>query len=348
MLSRVADSIYWMARYVERAENLARFIDVTQHFILDQPFGEQNHWRPLIQVTGDEKVFEERFGEFNTANVTRFLVFDREYPHSIISALTAARENARSVREIISSEVWEHLNGLYHLIKHAEGQWYLEGLSEDLFQSIRFQCYAFHGLLDSTMSHGTGWHFANLGRLLERADKTSRLLDVKYFTLLPYAHDIGTTLDDLQWSAVLKSVSGLEMFRKQFQLISLPKIIRFLVLDKQFPRAIRFCLEESEQSLLAIRPDKGARADVLSQPATAPERALRELLNELDQMTAEDLIHRGLHEFVDHLQKQLNELGGLIHEHYIAMRSPDELPVGAAATAEPANANGASQSQSQS
>lgn len=323
MLSRVADSIYWMARYIERAENLARYIDVTQQFILDQPNSSQNHWQPLVQVTGDEGDFESRYDGYHSTNVIRFLTFDRDYPHSIISAVTAARENARSIREIISSEVWEQLNGLYHQVKHAEGVWQLEGVEEDLFQTIRSQCYGFHGLLDSTMSHGTGWHFANVGRLLERADKTSRLLDVKYFTLLPNAHDIGTTLDDLQWSAVLKSVSGLEMYRKQFQLISLPKVIQFLVLDEMFPRSIRYCLDEAEASLRAISNGGMRRKD--RELRNPPEQALSQLTAHLAGQEAKQLINNGLHEYVDFLQGRLNHLGELIYEQFIAMRSPDDV-----------------------
>lgn len=330
MLSRVADSIFWMARYIERVENLARFIDVTQQFILDQPISTESPWRPLVQVTGDEKWFEEHYDGYQSTNVIRFLTFDRDYPHSIISALTAARENARGIREIISSEVWEQLNDLYHQVKHVEGTWHMNGLDEDLFQTIRSQCYGFHGLLDSTMSHGVGWHFANLGRLLERADKTSRLLDVKYFTLLPNAHDIGTTLDDLQWSAVLKSVSGLEMYRKQFQLISLPRVIQFLVLDETFPRSIRYCLEEAESSLRAISNGGRRRRD--NEVRNPPEQALADLNRQLAAMDPQQLIRDGLHEFVDRLQSQLNDLGSRLYEQFIAMRSLEDLPSDSQAT----------------
>ena len=314
MLSRVADSIYWMSRYVERAENLARFIDVTLNLILDQPQGSEEQWEPLVRATGDEAIFKKRYGEPTADTVLHFLTFDREYPNSIVSSLASARENARTVREAISSEAWEQLNDFYLFIKNSTEESVSAGSQIEFFRAIKQHSHLFNGILDSTMSHGKGWHFANMGRLLERADKTSRILDVKYFTLLPTAQDIGTTLDDLQWSAVLRSVSGLEIYRKRFQGITVHRVVEFLALDAAFPRAIRFCVNGADDSLHEI---------VGSQQGTfrnAAEQRLGRLRSELAYQDVEAIINGGMHEFIDGMQQRLNEIGEGIHDTFFAMR----------------------------
>ncbi len=217
MLSRVADSIYWMSRYIERAENVARFIDVNLHLMLDLPLGSAQQWQPLVDTTGDHEDFAKRYGTATQQNVIQFLTFDAENPNSILSCLRAARENARSVREIISSEMWEQLNEFYLMVNNAADN--ANGLTDpqELFASVKMSSHLFQGVTDATMTHGEGWHFARLGRVLERADKTSRILDVKYFILLPTLADVGTAFDDIQWAAVLRSASAFEMYRKRYR-----------------------------------------------------------------------------------------------------------------------------------
>lgn len=323
MLSRVADSIYWMSRYVERAENLARFIDVTQYFTLDQPNDAANHWQPLIQVTGDEALYAEHYERFDAESVIHFLTFERRYPNSILASLTAARENARSVREAISSEVWEHLNDFYHGVLTAEKQFQDDvrafaryGSADNLFDWVKRNSLISAGLLDSTMSHGMGWHFANLGRLLERADKTSRILDVKYFTLLPSLELVGTTIDDLQWSELLRSVSAFEMYRKQYQTITVPRIIQFLILDDLFPRSVRYCLQEALVSLKAIG-NQGHPRDLQDPPRNRAEEELSGLCRELMSTSADEILGRGMHQFVDHLQRRLNDVGDRVYTQFL-------------------------------
>lgn len=317
MLSRVADSIYWMARYVERAENLARFIDVTLNLILDQPGENAPQWEPLIFASGDQKFFQEHYREATAENVIRFLTFDRKYPNSIASALAAARENARCVRETISSETWEQLNEFYHFVRQAtRSNEPLETPSE-FFRTIKQHSHLFNGIMDATMSHGTGWHFANIGRLLERADKTSRILDVKYFTLLRNVQDVGTPVDDLQWSSVLRSVSGFEMFRKQFHGITVHRVVDFLILDREFPRAIKFCVAKVNESLHEI---SGAPMHKLRNRA---EELVDQLQSELVFAKSEEIVQNGLHEFVDSLQNRLNVVGGTIRDTFF---SPVEPP----------------------
>jgi len=234
MLSRVADSIYWMSRYVERAENVARFIDVNLQLVLDAPPGSAPQWQSLISATGDQDEFARRHGLATQDAVIQFLTFDAQNPNSILSCLQTARENARSVRETISSEMWEQVKRMYLKIQSQKALQESERVAE-ILRGIRLGCHMFEGITDSTMSYNEAWHFLRLGRQLERADKTSRILDVKYFMLLPSANAVGTPYDDIHWSAVLKSVSGFEMYRKAHGRISPRSIVEFLVLDREFP-----------------------------------------------------------------------------------------------------------------
>ncbi len=314
MLSRVADSIYWMCRYIERAENVARFIDVNLHLVLDLVILQHEQWVPLIKVTGDDKLFMKRYGQVNQRNVIQFLTFDREYPNSILSCLSTARENARSIREIISSEMWEQVNKFYLLVRDAAENREVFDRPHDFFDEVKRNSHLFTGLTLDTMSHGEGWHFGRLGRLIERADKTSRILDVKYFILLPRVEYVGTPYDNIQWSALLKSASGLEMYRKRYHRISPRQVVEFLIFDQEFPRAVAYCLKKADESLHCI---SGTNIGTYGNLA---ERRLGRLSVDLHFTDAETVLHSGVHEFLDHFQLKLNEVGEAIFETFFAMR----------------------------
>jgi len=305
---------------MERADHLARFIDVTREFVLDVPAG-RDQWQPLISVTGDDKVFLEHYTQADAASVMQFLTIDQSYSSSIICSLGAARENARSVRETIASEMWEQLNEFYHWFNREIRVGMLLRAPSDFYRTIMQQCMLFHGITDATMSRGLGWHFANLGRQLERADKISRLLDVKYFTLLPNLSDVNTPLDDLQWSSLLRSVSGFEMYRKRYQELDVRHVVDFLVLDRLFPRSIQYCLFEAERSLHRIT---GCPVGAFSCRA---EQLLGRLCADLSYTEIDTIIGSGLHEFVDDLQLRLNQVGEAVFERFFAI----------APTAEPKN-----------
>src|SRR6478609_7897579 len=177
MLARVADSIYWMSRYVERAENVARFIEVNLNLMLDLPAGSAQQWQPLVATTGDADEFAKRYRTATQHNVIQFLTFDLENVNSIRSCLRAARENARSVREIISSSMWEQVNVFYLMVRDLAATARVREVPYEVFHDIRMASHLFEGLTNATMSHGEGWHFCRMGRLLERADKTSRMVD---------------------------------------------------------------------------------------------------------------------------------------------------------------------------
>jgi uncharacterized alpha-E superfamily protein len=313
LLSRVANAVYWMARYIERAENVARFIAVNQNLMLDLPHGYGEQWQPIIDTTGDRALFLEHYGSATEENVIRFLAFDPHYPNSIYSCILAARENARSVRETISSEMWEQVNSLYLLITGESRKPVPQGLPE-FCHHVRMGCHLFQGITHVTLSHNEAWHFIRLGTTLERADKTTRLLDVKYFILLPSVSDVGTPYDDIQWAAVLKSVSGLEMYRKCYGRIAPERIVEFLLLDGEFPRAVRFCVSRADQSLHGITGTPLGTFSCLS------ERNLGMVRAELDYSQVDVILKGGLHEFFDALQTKMNTIDECILGDFFAQQ----------------------------
>lgn len=311
MLSRVANSIYWMTRYLERTENVARFIEVNINMMLDLKIEENEQWKPLVVTTGDDELFFSKYEKATKENVIDFLTFDRSNPNSIISSLKSARENARSIREIISSEMWEQINKFYNKVKDAEKNGIPPDFINEFYSMIKNENHLFIGITDSTMHHDEGWHFGKLGRHLERADKTSRILDVKYFILLDKPEDVGTPIDNIQWAALLTSASALEMYRKKFRQISPDRIAEFLILDRNFPRAVRYCIINAEQALQSIT---GSFSGTFQNEA---ERKMGILRAQLDYADIDEIISSGLHEYlVDNFQLELNEVGIAINDTF--------------------------------
>jgi uncharacterized alpha-E superfamily protein len=312
MLSRVADSIYWLSRYVERAENVARFIDVNLQLFLDAPPGQEQQWQPLVNATGDQEDFASRYGSPTEENVLTFLTFDLKNANSIFSCLQAARENARAVREVISSSMWQQLNTFYLMVKSAATRPIDLEVAGDFFNEVKVASHLFTGITDATMTHGTGWHFSQIGRMLERADKTSRILDMKFYILLRSPEDVGTPFDHLQWGAVLRSASAFEMYCKRYARVLPREVIEFLMLDREFPRSVQFCLRSARDSLHEVScTNRGSSFG-------EPERWLGRLCTDLTFATVDDIIRRGLHEYVDQLQRKLNLAGDAIQERFFA------------------------------
>ncbi len=218
------------------------------------------------------------------------------------------------MREIISSVVWEELNKFYLLVQGASQNGQAADNASEFFNQVKRCGQLIVGIMEAAMTRGEAWHFCQLGRLLERADKTSRILDVKYFILLPSVDDVGTPLDIIQWSALLKSASAFEMYRKRHGRIAPREVADFLILDTDFPRSMRFCLREAEESLHAITG--GMPTTYRNQP----ERRLGQLRSELDYAQINDIIDRGLHEFIDSFQVKLNEVGEAIQTTFFARR----------------------------
>jgi len=317
MLSRTADSIYWMSRYMERAENVARFIAVNLQALLDLPLGFRDQWEPLVTTTGDQELFTKLYGEPSKAatktNVLHFLTTDKENPNSIISCVAMARENARQARQIVSVEMWEALNSFYLTLLSPKAPQRAEFDPSGFFREVREGVQLFAGIAEATLGRDEGWHFLQLGRWLERADKTSRILDVKYFILLPKPSDVGTVFDDLLWGVLLHSVSGYEMFRRAHGRITPEKVVTFLLLSREFPRSILFCLEEAERSLLAI---SGTPAGTYR---LEPEMLLSRLRSGLAYASVREILNDGLHEYLDSLQTRLNRVGAALDATFFSL-----------------------------
>jgi uncharacterized alpha-E superfamily protein len=302
MLSRVAGSVYWMFRYLERAQNIARFINADFNQFLEDQGNQGNLWTSLVAVTGDQAYFDQHYAAPTRENVVKFLTLDEEYPNSIFSCVAQARENARSVRESISSEMWEELNSLYLEVR-AFQKGHDAGEDPFLFcKAVITSCYNFIGLFYSTMNRGEAWHFGRIGMLLERADKTSRILDVKYFILLPDPTWVGSAYDNTQWAALLKAVSGLEMYRKAYRRIAPQEVAEFLIFEKSFPRSILHCVHYAEDSLKIL---SGTQGGVALNPA---QRSLVRLRADLETGTVAEAMDAGLHGYLDALQTRLNQV----------------------------------------
>lgn len=316
MLSRVADSLFWLGRYSERAENYARFIDVNFNLSLDLPPGMKEQWDPLITATGSRELFVENFGDnFTRENAIFFLAFDERNPDSIISTVRYSRENARIVRESIPRETWEVLNELHYFVQRGRDKkiWKKED-PKDFFILVRNKLQLLSGIAQDNIPRWQGWYFTKMGQYIERADKTSRILDVKYHFLLPSVEDVGSPLDFLHWVALLKSVSGFNAYRKVYGNINPQRIVEFLVLDRYFPRSILFCLMSAENCLHEI---SGAKHG-FSNPA---EKAIGALRSDLEYADVKDVMESGLHEYLDDLQLTLNSISDKIYDQYFKIRS---------------------------
>ena len=317
MLSRVAGSVYWLFRYLERAQNIARFINADFNQYLEDQANQGNLWVSLVAITGDGEFYQEHYSSYSRENIIRFLTLDPEYPNSILNAVINARENARSIREIISSEMWEQINSLYLMVREAAAR----GASDDPYEfckEVVNSCYHFIGLFYSTMNRGEAWHFSRLGMLLERADKTSRILDVKYFILLPDPTWVGTAYDNTQWAALLKSVSGLEMYRKVYRRTTPRDVAEFLLFDRSFPRSVLHCIHYCEDSLKAL---SGATRDGALNLA---QKSLFRLRTDLETGSVAEVMDQGLHGYLDALQTRLNQVDQDIFQVFFAAKISEE------------------------
>lgn len=316
MLSRVANSLYWLGRYVERAENYARFIEVNFNLSLDLPPEMSEQWAPLVAATGDLDAYDERYDSYERTQAIFFLAFDEENPNSIFSSISKARENARIVRENLTKETWEKLNEVYLMMKDGRKKevWKQENPS-DFIRSIKYGIQLLYGIADNSVARTEGWHWVNLGQFLERADKTSRVLDVKYHYILPSPDDIGSPLDDLHWVALLKSVSGYNTYRRFYGNISPSGLVDFLVLDTLFPRSIYFCLTEAENCLKHISGSGGQKF------ANRAEKVMGELRSQLEYDDISDVVQHGLHEYLDNLQLKLNNISDEIYDCFFRFKN---------------------------
>jgi uncharacterized alpha-E superfamily protein len=319
MISRVAEHCFWMARYLERAENTARVLEVNQTLLLDFHVPVEQQWKPVLIISGIHDYDRDPSAE----NVQEFMTWDEDNPFSIVSSLAWARENARIIREVISAETWERMN-YYHLwLKHHSTRELFAHNRGEFYAQIRRINQLLSGVCDTTMSHGEAWEFLRLGRHLERACQTARTLDVKYHILLPKVDDVGTAVDNAHWIAILMSCSGYEPFHKKP--LADPSdpggaVAEFLIFDDEFPRSIHHCLSACRESLAAIAGTPSGEAN------TPADRKLSELLHWLDGRDIKDVIAFGLHQTLTHVVDSIHDIGGAVHSSYFAVEA--RMPAG--------------------
>jgi len=307
MISRVAEHCLWMSRYLERAENTARTLEVNQTLLLDLDVPVKQQWEPLLIISGVHDMPGELDGEY----VQNYLTWEPKNPSSIASSIAAARENARIIREVISADMWERIN-FYHL-------WIQSIAAHDLYARSRTEFYCqikrinqlVHGITEGTMSHGESWEFYLLGKYLERGCQTARILDVKYHILLPKPELIGTPIDAAHWMAILTSCSGYEPFHKKKISGDLGvSVADFLLLDPLFPRSVRYCLARVQWALHAI----SGRA--IASPGNDVEHAIDSLVRWMNLVKIDDLVLAGLHEELTTIVNRIHEVGDLIYQNY--------------------------------
>jgi uncharacterized alpha-E superfamily protein len=340
MLSRVANTLYWMVRYVERADNLARLIDVNQQLLLDSERLDSDRlrafWQPIILSTGDEESFSTLYDQAGSAEVIRFLTDDPRNPNSITSCIGLARENARTVRDQLSDELWEELNALYLFTSSDEANRLIAFDPPRYYENIRRSAVTFLGIAASTTARDEHWDFMELGRHLERADKTTRFLDVASY--LPDDADSAQSAA-LHWSAILRSCGALGAFRAFERTITARGVVDFLIFSKNFPRSVRYCIERADVCLHRI---SGTPRGSFCNDA---EREAGRLLSDLNFGVTDDAFAMGLHRYLDGLQTRFNTIGESMFESYVLM--PERIQVCPAAEFRSSSALAAWQQQQQ-
>lgn len=307
MLSRVAENLYWLGRYVERAENTGRVVNVNANLLMDLPRGIAPGWRPLIEISGSADIYSEIYTDFEEKNVVRFLVGDTQNPGSIISSLSFARENARTIRDIIPREAWELINELYLYARDNLQSGISKRHRFDYLRRVIRGAQTLEGLLIGTMSDDAGHEFLQTGRNLERSDMTTRIIDVRSASLLPEEVGPLRPFENIQWISVLKSLTAYQMYRQHVQArVRRKDALRYLLLDDEFPRAFYRCISLVNEALGALPRNE------------APRRAVGRLQREVQTADITKLTesNASLHEFIDNLQIGLAQVHNEIERTY--------------------------------
>jgi uncharacterized alpha-E superfamily protein len=316
MLSRTADHLYWMARYTERAENLARMLEVNSRMSL-LPQGKEvveQAWIATLTIIGVMGLFRTRHEQVTPANALAFMVFDRDNPSSIFNCVRAARENARAVRGTLTSEIWETLNSTWLEMRVASMRPSAEGEIGNFFDWVKHRSHLTRGVIQGTMPSDEAWHFTWLGTYLERADSTARILDVKYHMLLPHGEEPGSSADYYQWSALLHSVSAFEIYRRVYRdLITPRRVAELLVLRDDMPRSLRRCMAQVYSHLTAVTNNQSAET----------ERRGGEIQASLTFGRIEDIFEMGLHEYLVQFLERVRDLGERVSLDFLISATGD-------------------------
>ncbi|MBC7982790.1 MAG: alpha-E domain-containing protein [Candidatus Obscuribacterales bacterium] len=311
MLSRTADHLYWMARYTERAENLARMLDVNCRMSLLPKAADvvAQSWTATLSIIGVLDAFHERYDKPTPANMLSFMAFDRQNPSSIYGCLRAARENAHAVRGTLTSEMWETLNSTWLEMRVTAVRPHSDAEIGNFFEWVKYRSHLAHGVTQGTMLRDDAYHFTWLGTYLERADNTARILDVKYHSLLPHGGEGDNSATDYyQWSALLHSVAAFEIYRKVYRdLITPRRVAELLVLRDDLPRSLRRCLSQVYQHLCAVRNEQ----------STETERRAGELQAALNFGRIDDIFDAGLHQYLLRFVECTKDLGERVARDFL-------------------------------
>lgn len=302
LLSRYAENMLWLARYMERIENLARLLEVTETFVRG-PEG-QTGWDSIIQINSDEAPFYALHTEATEADVLAFYITELANPNSIKAMAHTVRENARAVRPLISTEMWMHLNMFTRWVLDLElADIRLNSLS-NICNRLKQECQTHYGITEGTLYRDQAWLFYVLGKQLERSDQITRLIDIRYHTLLPQGEKAGSDLDSTQWASVLRSAAAYHAFRRLQPVSSTPEnVVGFLLKNEGFPRSLVTCLSVFDDTLSTLATHRTMRRQCVPiQERTA------ELRITLQEQTASEMIVRGLHEYMQWIQTQIQNI----------------------------------------
>jgi uncharacterized alpha-E superfamily protein len=311
MLSRTASTLYWMSRYVERAENHARILDVAYRMSLltKDPHLQDQEWFAPLNITGTLFPFSGRHSIVNAKEVLHFMALDPDNPSSIYNCAKQARENARAVRGTITSEMWEVLNSTWLEMQNMdEDRMYARGVSS-FFEWVKERSHLFRGVTFGTMRRDDAFAFLRLGTYLERADNTARIVDAKYHVLLPSVKEVGGAVDYYQWSAVLRSVSAFESYRKVYRDVITPlRLAELLILRVDIPRSLHFCMRDVYQILTQVQNRTSGEAT----------RQAGEVYAALQFGTVQSIFNSGLHEYLTDFLESTNRLAEEIDQSFFA------------------------------
>lgn len=312
MLSRTADNLFWIARNMERAETAARLLEVGARIaLLPSASGYRNDWDSLLRASGNAGGYEQKYGPADQRNIESYLFFDRDNPNSVASCITMARENGRIVRTALTTQVWDALNSAFQELRQIEAQPRASQELSQLTDWVMRHAAMVRGAIDATLLRNDGYNVLNMGYYLERGDSTARLMDVKYYVLLPRAEFVGSGLDNDQWSMLLRALSAHRAFHWAYGGdITSAKIAHFLILNPQCPRSLITCAAGLHNHAMRLAKAYGRETPV--QAATAA------LLAELETKTTDAIFEEGLHEFLSRFIREAARLGGIIHDSYLA------------------------------
>lgn len=314
LVARFAANTFWLARYLERAENLTRILHINETYARDKPEGPD--WERVLKLYADTEYFLETHEEASAQAVLQFYMLDRGNPSSIVSCIVNARENARSVRHLISTEMWTHLNIFYsQLLKMTARDIRLSNLA-NAASNIVLSCQTFEGIAEGTFMRGEPWCFYQLGKYIERADQTTRVLDIGY-DLLPIGD--GNAVTSVQWNVLLRSVSGYHAYRSRYSgQASEDDIERFLLYDSEFPRALDLCTRQLTTRLRELERRNGA------QRHSEVEKARRQLEFALETGPGSEITPKKLHNFLDKIQQRLADVTYAVSQTYFGIGPPEK------------------------